>query len=703
MPSKRLKSTTRFRFVAYAACAVAAIAVISFFAVRETREPSGIQVLEKELEGVAVAPLTQDEVNSIFFTLEGQKLQRDYQAQMAELWDNAVFREASKNASLRMEAVALLLPRFRLVPPADTRGVFRDPHLAELYLQFTENGSSSEAGAIEMGAELSELNILDLQTHLDAAQKEDIRLVYRHVLEASGVQLWASARAAERFGGVPYEPRFITTLSFEQIMDTAGKPGEGSQLLFPRPRECGKEYIEELSRHRPAGTTEEALRARLCTSEIDVFDTPVSVATTRGDVEVRFFETSLAQFPAWSDSNSPVFWREGEVRVINSDPSGSYMSVGAGIDELGEPVSILQPTPERPGAAWLESTWTDTETGLLYGWYHFEPHDLECYPLTAPIIGAAISSDGGLSWEDQGFVIDNPEGYDCAFDNEYFVGGAGDFTVVLGPGGEYFYFLYTTYIGPDEALGVAIARSAFADRGQPETVWKYFEGVWEEPGLGGGSTALIQSVQDWAGPDYDAFWGPSVHWNTHLQQYVMLLNRSDSRFWRQEGVYIAFSHDLVSWTEPEKILESNDWYPQVVGLGANGTDSTAGRFVRLFIGGVSRYVMEFTRLPGTAASPVNPQPQAAAQDAGHAPTSEGNASPAQGSQAETATSEPDLPETVSAEAGGDGAVAPETSEANPVESSTDAPGMSETGPDDSGPAEADEELGTNKSEDEAGM
>jgi hypothetical protein len=102
----------------------------------------------------------------------------------------------------------------------------------------------------------------------------------------------------------------------------------------------------------------------------------------------------------------------------------------------------------------------------------------------------------------------------------------------------------------------------------------------------------------------------------------MLLNRADSRFWNQEGVYIAFSHDLVSWTSPEKILESNDWYPQVVGLGANGTDSVAGRFVRLFIGGVSRYVMEFTRLPGTAASPVSPLHETVRQDTGPAVTGE---------------------------------------------------------------------------------
>ena len=34
----------------------------------------------------------------------------------------------------------------------------------------------------------------------------------------------------------------------------------------------------------------------------------------------------------------------------------------------------------------------------------------------------------------------------------------------------------------------------------------------------------------------DAFWGPAVHWNTHLQQYVMLLNRAFDPRWAQEDL-----------------------------------------------------------------------------------------------------------------------------------------------------------------------
>jgi hypothetical protein len=90
----------------------------------------------------------------------------------------------------------------------------------------------------------------------------------------------------------------------------------------------------------------------------------------------------------------------------------------------------------------------------------------------------------------------------------------------------------------------------------------------------------------------NAFWGPSVHWNSYLNLYISLLNRTDGEGWAQEGVYISFSHDLLNWTAPEKILESNDWYPQVAGFD-DGTDSLAGKAMRLYIGGVSRLVLEF--------------------------------------------------------------------------------------------------------------
>jgi hypothetical protein len=95
----------------------------------------------------------------------------------------------------------------------------------------------------------------------------------------------------------------------------------------------------------------------------------------------------------------------------------------------------------------------------------------------------------------------------------------------------------------------------------------------------------------------DSFWGPSVHWNTFLNQYVMLLNRAVDFSWAQEGVYVSFSPELddpAKWSEPVKIIDGGPWYPQVMGLERDrGTDKIAGSVARLFLGGRSDYYLVF--------------------------------------------------------------------------------------------------------------
>lgn len=298
------------------------------------------------------------------------------------------------------------------------------------------------------------------------------------------------------------------------------------------------------------------------------------------------------QLPAIVDSNSPAFWDGDTLRLFNSAWEEAYQSSGDAVEQLANPERIELPKLERPGAVWLEAVWRDPDTEVLYGWYHFEPADLDCQ--TAPVIGAAVSYDLGLTWEDRGTVIDSPYGLDCDYDNGYFAGGNGDFSVIMGPGKRYLYFLYTSYAGPTDQQGVAVARSLIQDKGQPGTIYKYYNNGWAEPGLSGRQTILFGTSTGWKGPYVESFWGPSVHWNTYLNSYVALLNHTQGEQWAQEGVYITFSKDLVRWTEPTKLLDANDWYPQVLGLGPNETDTLAGKDARLYVGGISDYVIQFT-------------------------------------------------------------------------------------------------------------
>jgi len=103
----------------------------------------------------------------------------------------------------------------------------------------------------------------------------------------------------------------------------------------------------------------------------------------------------------------------------------------------------------------------------------------------------------------------------------------------------------------------------------------------------------------WETATTDALWGPALHFNTYLNQYVMLLNRSCCEAgWPQEGVYISFNPDLGNprgWTAPVKILVEGlaTWYPQVIGLEPGTTDKVAGEVARLYLQGQSQYEIEF--------------------------------------------------------------------------------------------------------------
>ena len=118
-----------------------------------------------------------------------------------------------------------------------------------------------------------------------------------------------------------------------------------------------------------------------------------------------------------------------------------------------------------------------------------------------------------------------------------------------------------------------------------------------EPGLLGKVTPVLPVRTRWQEADADAFWGLSVHWNTFLNLYVVLLNHACCEpGWPQEGIYVVFSNDIgnpETWTQPRKILDGVGWYPRVLGLGPGESDKLAGHRTPLFVDGQSRWTLTF--------------------------------------------------------------------------------------------------------------
>lgn len=318
----------------------------------------------------------------------------------------------------------------------------------------------------------------------------------------------------------------------------------------------------------------------------------------------RLVSAPRFELPARIDSSNPAVWSlvdgVNQLFVISSWGGIPVRSIGESLESLrnGGPVAFAS----HPGhGVWFEAIIPDGEE-TWYGYYHHErPADSCGRPdRQLPRIGAMRSSDRGETWDDLGIIIDAPAGSAaCQSANRFVLGGVGDVTAALDPDTRDIYLYFSQYSRDAAMQGVAVARLAWADRDEPVgkvSIWD--DGAWLPDGHG---TPLVRARQPFhdRSSNADVFWGPSIHWNTHLEQYVMLLNRARDDHFNQDGIYVSYSPTLANpsqWTTPVKIMDGGGWYPQVIGMAAGiGTDRIAGRRARFFLTGRSERYIEFER------------------------------------------------------------------------------------------------------------
>jgi hypothetical protein len=278
-------------------------------------------------------------------------------------------------------------------------------------------------------------------------------------------------------------------------------------------------------------------------------------------IRVELSSAPLLRLTGAVDSNSPAVWERVGGRnvlfVMTSNEGRLSTASGRAFSSLGQPRdATMEPWPG--GGVWMEAIVKDDE-GTWYGYYHNENRANMCRgsDKVIPRIGAARSRDRGATWESLGVVLEAPpRTYDCTTNNEYFVGGVGDFSVQLDARSQDLYFFYSLYLRDASTQGVGVARLAWADREEPSgklMIWR--NGAWL-PAVNAGRTPdswiypaaspLFPTTQPWhdGNPAVNAYWGPSVHWNTHLSRYVMLLNRTKDASYTQEGIHLSSASSL---------------------------------------------------------------------------------------------------------------------------------------------------------------
>ncbi|MCK5146274.1 DUF2202 domain-containing protein [bacterium] len=179
------------------------------------------------IEDFPVEPVSDEEANGLIFMREEEKLARDVYATLYTQWGQRIFSNISASESTHTNTIKTLLDRYELTDPVgqDIPGEFNNSTLASLYSTLVETGGQSIIEALQVGAVIEEIDILDLKEQLDTVvDNADIQFVYENLLRGSGNHLRAFVRNLQR-QGIVYVPQYMDETLYNEIISSSSENG----------------------------------------------------------------------------------------------------------------------------------------------------------------------------------------------------------------------------------------------------------------------------------------------------------------------------------------------------------------------------------------------------------------------------------------------------------------------------------------------
>jgi hypothetical protein len=161
--------------------------------------------------------LTAPEREGLLYMAEVEKLAGDVYLALNEMWNLRVFDNIGKAERTHEAAVKTLLTRYSLPDPTKGAGEFSNETLQTLYDDLVIRGSASTKDALQVGAAIEEIDILDLVERMDQTDKADILLVYANLKKGSENHLRAFVNNLQR-QGVEYRPEYLSSEEYDAII-----------------------------------------------------------------------------------------------------------------------------------------------------------------------------------------------------------------------------------------------------------------------------------------------------------------------------------------------------------------------------------------------------------------------------------------------------------------------------------------------------
>ena len=162
--------------------------------------------------------LTNEDSAALLFMLEEEKLARDTYTYLEDLWQISQFSNIKKSEQSHMDGVVGLLDQYNISYTLLSYGEFNNPDIQTLYDQFIDYGSENRANALEVGANIEDLDIVDLANFIDATTNSAMIKVFESLQCGSRNHLRSFVTAIEVSGNT-YEPQYLTQEDYTLIIN----------------------------------------------------------------------------------------------------------------------------------------------------------------------------------------------------------------------------------------------------------------------------------------------------------------------------------------------------------------------------------------------------------------------------------------------------------------------------------------------------
>ena len=137
--------------------------------------------------GGATSPLSNEEVETLVYMREEEKLARDVYRTLFNRWNLQIFNNIAASEQTHMDTLAGMLDIYGISDPvtSDSTGSFTNSALASLYNQLIARGNISASEAIQVGILIEETDIADLQKAILESTHDDLDRAYENLLQGS--------------------------------------------------------------------------------------------------------------------------------------------------------------------------------------------------------------------------------------------------------------------------------------------------------------------------------------------------------------------------------------------------------------------------------------------------------------------------------------------------------------------------------------